>query len=202
MRADRDVQGSGRARQRANAESAFKALGEDPDGENADDEKTIHQTLATDRDLEFHMGAIKKADDAYKTAKAAAKEKTDAAKATLDEAYATAVDALVSRRITKTLLKEQLAIELRDEEQNRADFQGKLWMLRARGLPVGKQIFMFDEEVRDEEAVLAKADRIGYDDAKLGRNADSAYPASSTVGQSYLRGYNRGSADNLSGQAN
>ena len=161
--------------------------------------KTVHEVMATERDLENWIGELEVAQAEYETAKADANATSKDAKKTLDKKFADAVEALKSRKFSKAALKDLLAMKKRQDTENSDDLQAKLWGMRALGIKPAQRVFMFDTEVRDEADVLEKAEHIGFDDGKHGRPMDLAYPSNQPIGQRYLKGYQRGQASNVPG---
>ena len=131
-----------------------------------------------------------------------AKQRSEKAtqKSKYDKIYTDVADALKSRGITKRILRETYEISRRKDEENRAEFQAKLWLLRAAGIEVGHQLGFFEGGFDNQDEVLRRARQQGYD-AFTDKKPDSAnpYQPSSQQGQKWIEGYSAAGADSLLG---
>jgi ribosome modulation factor len=160
----------------------------------------VLQNLASDSDAQRWMSQIiviereKEASEAeQRSAKAAMKSK-------YDKVYTDAADALKSRGISKRTLREVYEISRRKEEDNRAEFQSKLWLLRASGIEVGQQLAFFDEPFKNNDEALRRAYTFGRNAYADGKDSKAnPYNPSSEPGQKWLSGLMDAQAENVPG---
>lgn len=96
-------------------------------------------------------------------------------------------------KLLPALIDELLALERLDDQ---SEFKRRMDMLSVGLKAVGSpyQINVFDMLAGD---VQDQARKRGYDDAKANRVANSPYPENSDLSNSYLAGWQRGTAENL-----
>ncbi|MBI1213848.1 MAG: hypothetical protein GC190_20495 [Alphaproteobacteria bacterium] len=164
--------------------------------------KTVHEAMATERDLEHWVGEIEVATDNWETVKADASAARKAGKNAYDARVKEAVLALQSRGIDKAMLLELLAEKKLSDAENSQRQQNKLWAQRALKIKPAQRTFIFPGTVNTEADALERCDKAGFADGKAGRDQDPAYQPNTPQGQSYLAGYNRGVASNVQGADN
>lgn len=179
------------------------SAGELPDNDPAASTPKTLQNLATDNDAQRWMSQViviereKEASEAeQRAAKAAMKSK-------YDKLYTDAADALKSRGITKRILRETYEVSRRKEEDNRAEFQAKLWLLRASGIDVGQQLAFFEEPFKNNDEALRRAYQFGRDAYAEGKDSKAnPYNQSTEPGQRWLAGLMDAQAENVPGVKN
>lgn len=158
------------------------------------------QNLAAESDAQRLMPHIINAEREMEAFQAKQRSEKATQKSKYDKIYTDVADALKSRGITKRILRETYEISRRKDEENRAEFQAKLWLLRAAGIEVGHQLGFFEGGFDNQDEVLRRARQQGYD-AFTDKKPDSAnpYQPSSQQGQKWIEGYSAAGADSLLG---
>ena len=174
------------------------SAGELPDHDPATAPPRETQNVATELDAQRLMPLIINAEREMEAFQATQRAAKAAQKSKYDKCYTDVADALKSRGITKRILRETYEISRRKEEENRAEFQSKLWLLRAAGIEVGQQLAFFEDGFTNQDEALRRAYQKGYN-AFTDKQPDSANPyGSGTVpSQKWLEGYNTAGADSL-----
>lgn len=173
-------------------DSAGEVPGEEPQAPK------ILNNLATDSEFQRVFTDIKVKDRKLEEANAKARAIREEAKAEYDAAMTDAVDVLKSRGIKKHVLRDILAISKRKEADIRQDFEAQVWAMRAAGLPIGKQLVLFDESVATQEEALQRAAQRGRDDYAAGKaQTDSPYGQNGPAAQAYLGAFTDAMNENI-----
>ena len=198
IRADRNASETGKSAARAKAEAAFSKP-----ADAAAAPPRVLENVATESDAQRLMPLIINAERDKEAFEATARAAKAAQKAKYDKVYTDVADALKSRGVTKRILRETYEISRRKDEENRAEFQAKLWLLRASGIEVGQQLGFFEDGFSGQDEVLRRARQQGYD-AFTDKKPDSANPyhPSSAPGQKWIEGYNAAGADSMRTKSN
>lgn len=145
--------------------------------------------LASDRDAQHHVGQCRRAEKAKKKAYAEADQIRSEAKADYDKVYTDAQDALKSRGITKTMLKERVDEDARKDEEVTRNHQSRLWLGRATQSKWAQNHFDFGEPISNAGDAEAKAEQRGRDDSAEGKPEVSPFAGNQLLDQAYMRGH-------------
>ena len=190
IRAERDIQGTGKSAARAKAEAAFSkpADGAAP--------PRVLENVASESDMQRWFAVKKNAERTYEGVLAKVRETKTAAKASRDKALSDCADAMKSRGVTKQMFQELYEESNRKDEDVRVHYQNKLWAMRAIGLAVGQQLAFFEDSFKGEDEALRRAETQGYDAfSERKSQTDNPYHQSSPPGQRWLHGFQRAMAD-------
>lgn len=165
--------------------------------------------LMTEEQFNVIVQKCSAAEDRYNKKKATAKADVATAKTEMDDTFTTAAVTTMSRSISLRTLKKLVARERQrakseGEAEVTAEVKGELWGMKALRYEVGEQLNMFDTPA-DKEKALKRAFEFGVSVAvRSGGVAEvnERYNAGSDFGQEALRGYHKGTEDNLLGKNN
>ena len=191
IRADRNASETGKSAARAKAKAAFSK----PTDAAAAPPRVL-ENVATESDAQRLMPLIINAERDKEAFEATARAAKAAQKAKYDKVYTDVADALKSRGVTKRILRETYEISRRKDEENRAEFQAKLWLLRASGIEVGQQLGFFEDGFSGQDAALRQAYTKGRDAyVEKKTDADNPFHPGSEPGRQWLRGFSDAQAD-------
>lgn len=184
IRAERDIQGTGKSAARAKAEAAFSkpADGAAP--------PRVLENMASEPDMQRAFSLYKSAERTYEAFQATQRQAKDEAKSRRDKALTDSVAIVASRGINKKIMRKLYERSNLDADELCAEIRAEVWAMRAAGLPIGTQLAFFEEPIADGDEGLRKAYMQGRDAyAEKRTQSDNPYHPSSAPGQRWLEGH-------------